>query len=52
MPMEEFWNFLRDEDGLETVEFALILGLILSGTIGLLIALGLWAQAQFQAPVF
>jgi Flp pilus assembly pilin Flp len=44
-------RFVKDERGLETVEYAIILGLIVAATIGLVIALGLWVQAQFQNTV-
>ncbi len=37
------------EKGLETVEYAIITGLILAGTIGVIAAIGLWVLGQFQA---
>ncbi len=37
------------EEGLETVEYAIITGLIVAGTIGVIAAIGLWVLAQFQA---
>jgi len=33
---------------LETVEYAIILGLIVAGTISLLVILGGWVQNQYQ----
>jgi pilus assembly protein Flp/PilA len=42
-------KFLTDERGLETVEYAIILGLIVAGTIGLVIAIGSWVHNQFSA---
>ncbi len=36
------------EEGLETVEYAIITGLILAGTIGVIAAIGVWVLAQFQ----
>ena len=41
-------RFVKDERGLETVEYAIILGLIVAATIGLVIALGNWVALQFQ----
>ena len=38
--MEMLKRFIRDEQGLETVEYAIILGLIVVGTISLVIAIG------------
>ena len=46
--MKKIWNFIKDEDGLETVEYAIILGLIVGGVIGLVIWLGGWVLQQFQ----
>ncbi len=47
--MKKLMAFLKDEDGLETVEYAIILGLIVAGTIGLVTTLGLWVSGQFSA---
>ena len=33
--MKKLIAFFKDEDGLETVEYAIILGLIVAGTIGI-----------------
>ena len=41
-------KFLKDERGLETVEYAIILGLIVAGTIGLILTLGNWVRTQFS----
>ena len=38
--MELVKRFIRDEQGLETVEYAIILGLIVVGTIALVVAIG------------
>jgi pilus assembly protein Flp/PilA len=40
-------KFLKDERGLETVEYAIILGLIVAGTIGLVVAIGNWVHSAF-----
>lgn len=45
--MKKLIAFLKDEDGLETVEYAIILGLIVAGTITLITALGTWVNGAF-----
>ena len=42
--VREFW---ADEAGLETVEYAIITGLIVSGTIGSVTFIGGWVSRQF-----
>ena len=42
-------RFVADESGLETVEYAIITGLIVAGTITVIAAIGLWVKAQFDA---
>jgi Flp pilus assembly pilin Flp len=37
----------RDEQGLETVEYAIITGLIVAGTLVAIAAIGVWVAAQF-----
>ncbi len=44
-------RFITDEQGLETVEYAIILGLIVVATIGLISTLGGWVRDRFQAVV-
>lgn len=46
--MKKLMAFFRDEDGLETVEYAIILGIIVASTIGLITALGGWVNTQFS----
>lgn len=46
--MELVKKFIRDEQGLETVEYAIILGLIVVGTIAAVITLGTWVQGKFD----
>ncbi len=41
-------KFVKDESGLETVEYAIILGLIVAGTIALVIAIGQWVHGKFD----
>ena len=40
-------RFVREESGLETVEYAIITGLIVAGTITAIAAIGVWVAAQF-----
>lgn len=47
--MQTILRFLKDEQGLETVEYAIILGLIVAGTITAVVAIGAWVTGQFQA---
>jgi Flp pilus assembly pilin Flp len=42
-------RLIADERGLETVEYAVILGLIVAATIGLVVTLGKWVGGQFTA---
>ncbi|MEJ2647735.1 MAG: hypothetical protein P8016_04905 [Sedimentisphaerales bacterium] len=42
-------KFVKDERGLETVEYAIILGLIVAGTIGLVVSIGQWVNTHFAA---
>jgi pilus assembly protein Flp/PilA len=44
-----FKRFMSDEKGLETVEYAIILGLIVAGTIGIIAAIGVWVNGRFSA---
>ena len=40
-------KFVRDEQGLETVEYAIITGLVVAGTIGVIALIGDWVKLQF-----
>jgi Flp pilus assembly pilin Flp len=42
-------KFVKDEKGLETVEYAIIAGLIVVGTIGLIASIGGWVNTKFNA---
>ncbi|KKM87666.1 hypothetical protein LCGC14_1266600 [marine sediment metagenome] len=42
-------KFVGDERGLETVEYAIIAGLIVVGTIGLIASIGVWVSSKFTA---
>jgi Flp pilus assembly pilin Flp len=41
-------RFLSDERGLETVEYAIIAGLIVSGLVAIIVAIGSWVKNQFS----
>ena len=41
-------RFLKDERGLETVEYAIILGIIVVTTIGFITTIGTWVRDKFQ----
>jgi pilus assembly protein Flp/PilA len=45
--MEKIWKFIKDEDGLEVVEYAIILGLIVVGVIATVVGIGLWVNGRF-----
>jgi Flp pilus assembly pilin Flp len=40
-------QFLNDEAGLETVEYAIISGLIVAGLVAIVTAIGAWVNGQF-----
>jgi pilus assembly protein Flp/PilA len=42
-------RFVRDESGLETVEYAIIAGLIVVGVIATVTSIGEWVATKFQA---
>ncbi len=42
-------RFVKDERGLETVEYAIIAGLIVVGTIAVIASIGVWVGAKFTA---
>ena len=44
-------RFLTDERGLETVEYAIILGIIVVGVIALVSRLGSWVKNAFNTVV-
>lgn len=44
-----FEKFVTDERGLETVEYAILTGLIVAGVVLTVGALGVWVKAQFDA---
>jgi pilus assembly protein Flp/PilA len=44
--LKRFWH---EEEGLETVEYAIILGLIVVGVILTVGSIGLWVSGRFDA---
>jgi len=52
--MKPFSRFLSDDAGLETVEYAILAGLIVGASVTLIIAVGVWVKdtyASFQAEI-
>jgi len=41
-------RFVWEEDGLETVEYAIIAGLIVAGAAATIAAIGTWVNSQFE----
>lgn len=41
-------EFVRDEHGFETVEYAILVGLLVAGTIGAIVAIGVWVNNIYQ----
>ena len=46
--MTHIKRFLSDEKGLETVEYAIIVGLIVAGLVAIIAAIGAWVKTQFS----
>lgn len=42
-------RFLRDESGLETVEYAIMAGLVVSGLVAIVASIGAWVKSRFEA---
>ena len=43
-----FKRFLSDDRGLETVEYAIITGMIVTGLIAVVVAIGTWIKGKFD----
>ena len=41
-------TFVSDDRGLETVEYAIIAGLIVTGLVAIIVAIGAWVKTQFS----
>ena len=46
--MQTLKRFLSDDQGLETVEYAIISGLIVAGLITVVVAIGTWVKGKFS----
>ena len=46
--MKTVRRFLRDEQGTETVEWAIIIGIIAVGSIAFIASIGSWVQDKFS----
>ena len=46
--MQNIKNFLADERGLETVEYAIITGMIVTGLVAVVVAIGAWIKGKFD----
>jgi len=44
-----FNTFLKDDSGLETVEYAIIAGLIVAATVLVIAAIGGWVDGQYAS---
>ena len=44
-----FKRFLSDDRGLETVEYAIITGMIVTGLIAVVVAIGTWIKGNFDS---
>jgi Flp pilus assembly pilin Flp len=42
-------RFIADDRGLETVEYAIITGMIVTGLIAVVVAIGTWIKGKFDA---
>jgi len=47
--MQVIKRFLADDRGLETVEYAIITGMIVTGLIAVVVAIGTWIKGKFDA---
>jgi pilus assembly protein Flp/PilA len=45
--MKNLKSFFVEEDGLETVEYAIIVGLIVAGLVLVIGAIGTWVKGRF-----
>ena len=46
--MQLIKRFLEDERGLETVEYAIMSGLVVAGLVGVIAAIGTWVKGRFE----
>jgi pilus assembly protein Flp/PilA len=45
---EKLLRFLKEEEGTETVEWAIMIGLIAVASIGVIIGIGAWVNTKFS----
>ena len=46
--MNSIMRFLSEEKGLETVEYGIIVGMIVAGLVTVIAAIGAWVKLQFD----
>jgi pilus assembly protein Flp/PilA len=46
---EKFVRFFKEEEGTETVEWAIIIGLIAVAAIGIILGIGSWVTGKFSS---
>ena len=44
-----YQRFMMDDRGLETVEYAIIAGLIVTGLVAIIVAIGVWVKGKFNS---
>ena len=44
---EKLLRFIKEEEGTETVEWAIMIGLIAVASIGVIVGIGAWVQGKF-----
>ena len=44
---EQILSFIKEEEGTETVEWAIMIGLIAVASIGVIVGIGTWVNAKF-----
>ena len=47
--MKSIQSFLADERGLETVEYGIIVGMIVAGLVTVIGAIGTWVKGEFDS---
>ena len=45
---EKLMRFLKEEEGTETVEWAIMIGLIAVTAIGIIVGIGIWVNSKFD----
>ena len=47
--MNALFRFARDDDGLETVEYAVMAGLVVAASVALIVAVGIWVKDTYSS---